>query len=257
MAGNELPGALYDFLYRDTYRLASCYAQLFRGVMTSREGQRTVREAEENVFKGSLAAVAGEHKDTRDTSQIHKEVFDPHDLVTRDVLAGLSEQGRIHPDIEQAPNGALVVAKGSILFQDGSLLKMMGSAADLANSSNKPKNQQERSDQATLRVMAKILNALNLPSFFVMQTDDGAQIVGTIKEDGMTEPILTHLYKHGPHGISGAAIVGIKEVGTSAPPLDATQLLGAGQNGAQIMSTLLFPPDAIRVTPLAIFRELV
>ena len=51
-------------------------------------------------------------------------------------------------------------------------------------------------------------------------------------------------------------LIGIKEVPSSTFTFPNTQLIGAGQQAAQALSDMLFPPEAIRVTPLALFRKL-
>ncbi len=51
-------------------------------------------------------------------------------------------------------------------------------------------------------------------------------------------------------------MVGVKEVPSASFKLPDSQLFGAGQQMAQALSDMLFPPDAIRITPIALFRKL-
>lgn len=81
-------------------------------------------------------------------------------------------------------------------------------------------------------------------------------MAGTIKESGMEEPISSYYFKHGTAGLADVYLVGIKETPTLSFSLPNTQLMGAGQQAAQALSDLVFPPEAIRVTPIALFREL-
>jgi len=100
------------------------------------------------------------------------------------------------------------------------------------------------------------LQKISLPSAFILQTSEGTQVVGTIKEAGMEEAISNYYFKHGTAGLSDVYMVGVKEVPSSSFKLPDSQLFSAGQQMAQALSDMLFPPDAIRITPIALFRKL-
>ena len=72
----------------------------------------------------------------------------------------------------------------------------------------------------------------------------------------MEEPISSYYFKHGAAGLAEVYIIGIKEIPSEVFSLPQAQLIGAGQQAAQILSNLLFPSEAIRVPPLALFRKL-
>jgi hypothetical protein len=95
-----------------------------------------------------------------------------------------------------------------------------------------------------------------LPSAFLLHMPSGLQIAGTIKDSGMEEPISGYYFKHGTAGLAEVYVVGIKEVPSGTFSLPQTQLIGAGKQAAQVLSNLLFPTEAIRVTPLALFSKL-
>lgn len=119
----------------------------------------------------------------------------------------------------------------------------------------KPKHQRDKNIQS-MELLAMFLDALTIPSAFLLQASDGLQIAGTLKETGMEEPISTYYFKHGTAGLSDVYLVGIKEIPSPAFTIPGEQLFGAGQQAAQALCDLLFPKDAIRVTPIAMFRKL-
>jgi hypothetical protein len=112
---------------------------------------------------------------------------------------------------------------------------------------------EEKSRAKSFENLKKILAKIVLPSAFVVLTETGIQIAGTVKESGMEEPISTYYFKHGTIGVY---LLGIKEKPSASFTLPHTQLLGASRDAAQALSDLLFPKEALRVTPIALFRKL-
>ena len=51
-------------------------------------------------------------------------------------------------------------------------------------------------------------------------------------------------------------IVGIKEVPSPSITLPGEQMIGAGQTAAGALKNVMFPPDSITATPIALFREI-
>jgi hypothetical protein len=72
----------------------------------------------------------------------------------------------------------------------------------------------------------------------------------------MEEPIASYYFKYGPNGLADIYVIGIKEVPSQPFMLPNTQLFGASQQGADYLCNLLFPPNTIKITPLAMFRKL-
>lgn len=108
---------------------------------------------------------------------------------------------------------------------------------------------QDRTSRQTLKFVKDFLSKLVLPSAFLLHIPSGLQIAGTIKDSGMEEPISGYYFKHGIAGLAEIYVIGIKEIPSGVFPLPQTQLIGAGQQAAQVLSNLLFPSEAIRVTP--------
>jgi hypothetical protein len=126
----------------------------------------------------------------------------------------------------------------------------------LESERKKPKHQRTAGVAENLFMLQRFIKAVTFPSAFLLRTDSGHQVAGTIKEEGMEEPISSYYFKHGPAGLAGVYLVGIKEVAAGWFSLPETQLFGAGQFAAKAFSEMVFPPDAIRITPIALFRKL-
>jgi hypothetical protein len=86
----EQPDALYDFLYRDSSRITSYYAQLFGGHLTSHEVTEGERDGSSKVLKPGLKyseiGVSADFSTNKETQSSSKRVVNPHDLITTEVL---------------------------------------------------------------------------------------------------------------------------------------------------------------------------
>lgn len=257
MEQDEQAVALYDFLYRDVSRIASYYAQIFSGRLTQLEETNSERDTKDQGAKLSVHVVSGDVKASSEIQSSTKRIIDPHDLITTDVLSYLISKGRIASNVATAPHGALVLANGTLLFIDKYMLEMATVALDIAAKSRpKPKTQQERNEARGTEILKSFLSRVSFPSAFLLRAKEGFQVAGTIKDEGMEEPISSYYFKHGTSGLLDVYIIGIKEVSSVSFTLPDSQLLGAGQQAAQALTDLMFPDDAIMVTPIAFFRKL-
>lgn len=100
------------------------------------------------------------------------------------------------------------------------------------------------------------LASISLPSGFLLRTSNELNIVGTLKESGMEEPISTYYFKHGTAGLAEVFVIGIKEEPSYSVTIPTEQMIGAAQAAAAGLRQLMFPPDATTVTPIALFREI-
>ncbi len=252
------PLPLYDFLYRDAGRMASYYAQLFSGRLSSLEQTDSERTSEDKGAKVNIQVASGDLKQTRETARTAKRTIDPHDVITTEVLAFLQENNHIEPSVVDAAHGNLILTHGTLVFIDRSMAELAVLSFDLmiSEEERKPKAKQDPASLHGMRFIREFLPQLSIPSAFVMQGSDGCQVAGTIKEEGMEEPISSYYFKHGAAGLADVYLIGIKEIPSEAFALPSTQLIGAGQQAAQALTDMLFPPEAIRVTPLALFRKL-
>lgn len=254
----EPQDALYDFLYRDSGRITSYYAQIFGGHLTGLEETDASTDTIDKSGNLSAGVVSGVLKSAQQDTTSSKRITDPHDVRTTDVLSHFTERGRVRTDIENAPHGSLVLASGTVVFVDKSILALADIYFEIQVNSlrKKSKTQAEKAELANFEQIRKFLTAINLPSGFLLQTTDGIQVAGTIKETGMEEFISSYYFKHGSAGLSDVYLVGIKEASTHSFTLPGEQLIGAGQIAVQALRTMMFPPEAIMVTPIALFRRL-
>lgn len=257
MEQDELPAELYDFLYRDTGRFTSYYSQFFEGRLTSLEETDTNRETRDRQLGGDLQIVKGTVGKADETASSARRTIDPADLIQSDVLSSLQDGSFIRTDILGAPHGSLIQAKGTIVFADKHILEMSSVVFQslIATERQKPKNKQDRDALNSYSMIEGLLHKVPLPSAFVLQTSD-CQIAGTLKDEGMVEPISSYYFRHGTHGLSDVYVIGIKEIPTESVTLPQTAFLTAAQQTAQALTTFLIPEDAIRVTPLVFYRKL-
>jgi hypothetical protein len=176
-----------------------------------------------------------------------------------DILSSLIDGGFVTQNINDATHGTLVLAQGTLVFIERSMLELAAMTIDMAmqSQSGRGGSSQDRMSRQTIKFVKDFLSKLVLPSAFVIRMPSGVQIAGTIKDSGMEEPISSYYFKHGAAGLAEVYMIGIKEVPSEAFSLPKTQLIGAGQQAAHFLSNFLFPSEAIRVTPLALFRKLI
>lgn len=258
MAPEEPAAALYDFLYRDNSRITSLYAQLFGGRLSSLERSDQERRDKNLAGKGSILGFGGEVSSREETQSASKSTIDPHDLIVTDTLTRLRESGKFHEEPSLAPHGSLILAQGTLIFIDHSMLQigLIGMEAAVQADKKKPSRDRTPGLQEGFAVVKAMIQGLELPSAFALRCGPSTIIAGTIKEAGMEEPISTYYFKHGAAGLSDVYLIGIKEVPSGAFTLPENHLMNAGKAAAQHLSEMLFPPDSIRVTPIAMFRSL-
>lgn len=261
MAQDEQTDQLYDFLYRDSSRLISLYAQIFGGHLISFEKTDQSRTSDEKSGEAKIgvavAGVSGAKKSAAETIESARQIVDPHDIKVTDVLSALTEAGKIDRHIVSALPGTLVHAEGTLVFVDRSMLELGLIAMDSLVEEEKKKRGHEKNRELirNLEAVKDFMAKMHLPSAFVLRMPN-IVIAGTIKESGMEEPISTYYYKHGASGLSGVQLVGIKEVPTSSFEIPKTNLIGLGSQAAKALHDMLFPADSIKVTPLVFFRKL-
>lgn len=258
MEPNEPQAGLYDFLYKDSSRIASYYAQLFSGRLTSLEESDQIQDTAERDSRLSVKVAESAWKDVRQNQTATKRVIDPHDVVTTDVLSYLVGNQRISSDYYDASSGDMVLIKGTIVFIDQLMLEcaMVGYDLEVEQYKRLPKKDIDQTVLRNMEAVKRVLDKFKLPSAFLLHSGNADLIGGIIKDVGMEESIPTYYIKHGTNGLSDVYLVAIKEVSTPAFTLPADQMFGVAQQIAQALCTLVFPADAQMVTPVAIFRKL-
>lgn len=271
MAEEEQTYQLYDFLYRDSSRIASYYAQRFSGRLSSFEETHTDTKKGKLDVGVDVHFVSAKVGAGKDVEQLTRRVIDPHDMIATDVLDNLDAVGRIRRDVVSAPNGALVTAQGTIFFIERFMLEGAISAIEVGDLCREPRktsgritdgwlpHPSERTHPNGYEAMKAVFSKLMLPSACILETNNGVKIAGTIKESGMEEPISAYYFKHGTSGLSEVHIIGVKEQTTQQPAPAASlsqRLLSSTQMAAQVLSDFVFPTNAVRITPIAIFRKI-
>ncbi len=249
---------LYDFLYRDSSRITSYYAQIFGGKLTSVQNTETERDTKDKSGKLDFGLVGGDLKSGKENTQSQTRAIDPHDLITTDVLSQLRSGDRFNQDVEAAPHGSLILTSGTLVLIDKTMLEIAIAVFD-AQAKEAMRTAKGTIEKATARgqqQLIPILNTIALPSGFLLRTPDGLDIVGTVKESGMEEPISTYYFKHGSAGLAGVFLIAIKEEPSYSVQLPAEKMIGAGQVAAAALQQVMFPDGAITVTPIALFREI-
>ena len=248
---------LYDFLYRDIGRITSYYAQLFSGRLTQLEETDSDRRVKDQSAKLNVQIASGDVKTSIETQVSAKRVIDPHDVITTDVLSYLVQAGHANLDVANAVHGTVVLTKGTLAFFDKYMLEIAFAAIETNfKFSPKPKTPEEKAIVQGYNLLKTAFSKLSLPSAFLLQTEDGLQIAGTIKDAGLEEPISSYYFKYGQAGLADVFLIGIKEIPSTSLQLSGAQLLGASQQAAQALADFLLPSEALRVTPIAMFRKL-
>ena len=204
---------------------------------------------------GSL--LKGEVKQSDDATMSDKSTISPHDVILSDLIQSLESRGFVNKNPQNAGAGEIIQASGTLLLADGSVIKQLAeSFGDLSAASGKHKPSAERDQD---KAMHHAMKTMQFPSIFQMRCDNsGLEIVGTLKDSGLDEPIPSFNSKHGSEGLSEVNVVGIKEVvGSTHSGETHKPMLAASKLVANVVKGMLFPPDAIRVTPLFIYRRIV
>lgn len=255
---------LYDFLYRDLERIGSYYAQLFGGRLSQIEKTEASHKSTGGKAEGSIPAFASagmEH--SKSASSELRKTHDPHDMIVTDVIGSFFDQGRMYDDPLAAPHGSIVVAKGTLVFVDRSLMDLAIAAYEITSEITKKAapgrrpiyTEDERNTQIGASLIKDFVGKSGLPSAFILKTGSSTTIVGTVKEAGMQEPISTYYFKHGVSGLSDVYVIGIKEQSVPDAMIPGSIITNASTHVINKMAEMLFPADALRVTPIALFRK--
>jgi len=166
---SALPPEQLHFLYKDSGRIASYYAQLFGGRLSSLEELAYERNAIDAGTKVNLAVASGDVKSVDEVQSSSKRIIDPHDVITTDVLSFLNEKQYIRDDLNAAPHSSLILTKGTLVFIDRHMVELAAFVFDAAiqEERNKPKSRQDKSAIQVANLIKRFLSKLQLPSAFL------------------------------------------------------------------------------------------
>jgi hypothetical protein len=226
-------------------------ARASRKCESSGPNRREERPSKSGGAKGGFPPFAsGEYSRASEATSALKKTVGPHDLIAVDVFAALLKDNRVNRDLLSTRHGGLFLVEGTLVLVDRHMMRLAASAIQMAT------GQADPDSRALMQGIAVFMNDLAIPSSALLLTTDGHKVAGTIKDEGLEEPISSYYFKHGTGGVSGIFMLGIREVTTPVTNLPGTAILGSSQKAAQALSEMLFPQDALRVTPLALFRKL-
>jgi hypothetical protein len=247
------PVGLYDFLYRDSNRLTSYYAQIFEGRLASIEELEQNTESSQKKGGASIQVVSGEYQKTNQDQVSSKRTFDPHDMSVTDVLSHLTDGQFIHTDYASAPNSSLILAKGNLFFVDKNLVSSASSIYTSMVASGTIEN--DPNAAMGVQLLQNMLRDVPFPPLFILETEEDLIVTGTVKESGMEEPVSTHYFKYGSSGLPDVYLIGLKEIAIQPNPSSISQFMAGMQMVTQMLTGLLFPVTSIKTTPLALFRK--
>lgn len=247
---------LYDFLYKDISRIYSYYAQVFKGTPKSFESIKSSSSSKQSSGKASVKFLSGQTDFKEDNNETFRSISDPNDVVTTDILSHLVDNGFINENYQNANHGELIIARGSLLLLDKTVLKFMDSSFTLMTDLMKVSDANSDNHQQTnfLKVIISMLKEIPLQSAFALKTSQRI-VVGNLNEDYLAEPISSYYLKHSAQGIPKISIIGIKENSENVK-MDDNSMFGWSQKIWEAFSQMVFPRTSIKVTPIAIFRTL-
>ena len=175
-------------------------------------------------------------------------------MVTTDVLSYLSTNDRLNRNPFTARHGEIVLASGTIFFADKSMIELGMNAFQ----SSLNKTSRDKASQEVIKLMKGFFDKSAVPSAFILVNDDEEVVSGTLRDEGMQEPISVYYYKHGSEGLDDVHVIGIKEarsrVRETEPPSGA--LMQISRPTAASLYNVILPSEGVRVTPIAIFRKI-
>lgn len=107
--------ALLNFLYKDESFIASLYAQVFSGKLVQVALENSVAKKIEANVKGDVLVASGAASGGRTSVELHREVVDPHDAATLDVLNHLDP---FCVSEEECTRGDIVKMSGELFLYD-------------------------------------------------------------------------------------------------------------------------------------------
>jgi len=254
MEQEKLKVLLSDFLYVDRERIASFYSQIFGGDLLSVE--KEVSDIQEKVsgITGGIPHIASARAEsTGQSKESKKEVIDPYDVKVRDVIAKFLE-------LVKTKETPVRVYEGSLIFMDSYLIKMIVKTLSIAGKYSTLLNipmtkKEEKTFKKLIRLMSELFEAIPLLPAFLLKTETEEIVVGTIKEEFLSEPISSFYLKHGGKWLRNVLVLGVEET-VVEEELPDTHLYEALKDFLPAMSQMIFPQESKKVIPLAIFRRI-
>ena len=243
---------LKDFLYIDSGRIASYYAQLFEGNLSSVSRKKTTssefaknRETNAKVLKFSRIK-----KDLQTDERL--ENIDPHHANVLIVLSNLDDCGYVGDDIDTANAGSLVLLKGTLYLYDG---ETMSQLIRLIDSFPSAASEMDENALTGIAIVRSIIGEKPFPSGYRLEIDGGKVIAGLLQDGFMIDTPTSYSMRYSSGGMENVYVIGIVErVGPK--PTFPTQMLAGMQLLSEGFRNIYFNEGDTGVIPLAIFKTL-
>lgn len=240
--------ALYDFLYKNDSIVKSFYSQLYDGLIREHSKTDTVSsEDRETITVGPKVLAQGILDGTKGISNQKTSIVEPYDLLTVDVLSYLSS---ISKDIGDSANGDIVKVSGNLFILDKNLIEVITGNA----SSFLP--QQSKEEKKVFSAFSSFLKSVRMEPLAVIKSSENT-VTGTIREEFMSETIASFQMRLGSDGLDNVTILGIREVAENKTNFqNASNLYESARLMALGIHDMIIPNDSIKLTPIAIFRQI-
>ncbi len=267
MAASDDPKpTLYDFLFIDYPRVQSLYSQLYSGLLseiTSLVADTKSTETELKAGGAPVGSLASRRKEQSDQSR--SESVDPHDVILRDVLGGLTEADMISIDPATAQPGNIILIQGKTYILDFGVYEnmlqilpyMMVQTEEIGSRTVRKKHQKDmKSGLDLLKGLAKIVPW----SIHLLMESKSATAWGAIKKEHFRDDPANLALKYGPSLAGDWYMLGIVDAVAAPDPADDSTFPEIVRSLIQAVSTMrpVFgrPDNFIGVTPLLLFRKL-
>jgi len=242
---------VYDFIYTNTTKIHSFYAQIFHGLLTSSSKTVKTSTGDEKAKGVGYSKTHASSKSSSVESEQLTMTVDPNEIITIDTLSTLAENAK---DIHTASNGDIVKIKADMFLMDKPIFDLMMPNIAHFMMLNAPKSEHKEIKKiATL--LKKMFESIRFdPIVFASMEESVA--VGNIKEEYLSESITSFHLKHGKSGLSEVYMIGIKEEGAVSINHSDEGLINGAMEFSDIVKNMIIPDGAYTFTPLAIYREI-
>lgn len=282
----EERNSIYDFLYHDPRRVGSFLAQFDpRGHLQSLNHSLSSEDASENkATLGGGASIpliadlsgSGETSFSEATNTALSKTYDPLWANALAFLDYLIQNDLINREIDKASIGQFTLSSGSLAIVDTTFVQKLSQTAAIRRLFSK--NNASRINPNTGKPFTKdeidldfeMLRILEPQIQMQLTTDDGAEIWGTFRSEGLVTPSSELNMKHGVIVEGRWSILGIKDadpivdVNNMVEDIEDAKLGFAGRQFLvdaidahhKIMTVLGRPFGSFGLTPLIVFREI-
>lgn len=260
---------LFDFLYVDTDRIKSYYAQLtgFGSLSSLKMSDNTVMTQLKEATVGVPTVTGGKLSHTKMMTNTGERSYDPTPSMPTDVINRLDELGFIKRELSRDNLGNLVLLSGKLGISDISLLKdtidiILGQAAEeKAQAEPNPKKRKQIYEQEVKdnKYIAEFLKHIpySLEARLILGNDE---VWMTLNRDEIIGNAYEINFKHGDFLLGDYYVLGILD----AMPNDDYSNHQHQNEFRVAMSTMLQelkalmgrPNTCYGVTPIAIFRAI-